>query len=236
MNLATGAYSVQYFFNGSTTAGLTINLTGTVAAGDVDVLAQATAAAEILAQADQTSAATNWYNGNDAVVLRKGTAVVDSIGQIGNDPGAQWGTDPAGTMDNTLRRKASVVAGDTNTGDAFDPSVEWAGFVNGTFGGLGCPGTENCVAPPDPLGVCGDPATLISAIQGAGATSPVAGSQHTIEGVVIGDFDGAGGRTVLRAGGGRGPRRQRADLGGHLRRGRGALGPRGPRPCPRNRE
>ena len=193
VNLATGAYSVQYFFNGSTTAGLTINLTGTVAAGDVYVLAQATAAAEILAQADQTSAATNWYNGNDAVVLRKGTAVVDSIGQIGNDPGAQWGTDPTGTMDNTLRRKASIVAGDTNTADAFDPSVEWDGFANGTFGGLGCPGTENCVTPPDPLGVCGDPATLISAIQGPGATSPVAGSQHTIEGVVIGDFDGAGG-------------------------------------------
>jgi uncharacterized protein len=193
VNLATGAYSVQYFFNGQTTAGLTINLTGTVASGDVYVLAQATAAAEILAQADQTSTATNWYNGNDAVVLRKGTTVVDSIGQIGVDPGTEWGTGLTSTMDNTLRRKASVVAGDTNPGDAFDPSLEWDGFANGTFGGLGCPGVGNCVTPPDPLGVCGDPATLISVIQGSDATSPVAGSQHTIEGVVIGDFDGAGG-------------------------------------------
>ena len=57
-------------FNGGTTAGLTINLTGTVAAGDVFVLAQASASATILAQADQTNGA-GWFNGDDAVVLRK---------------------------------------------------------------------------------------------------------------------------------------------------------------------
>ncbi len=43
MNLATGAYSVQVFFNGSATAGLTINLAGTVANGDVYVLAHGSA-------------------------------------------------------------------------------------------------------------------------------------------------------------------------------------------------
>src|SRR6187551_3268199 len=44
VNLATGGYTVQMYFNGSATAGLTINLTGTVAAGDVFVLAQSSAA------------------------------------------------------------------------------------------------------------------------------------------------------------------------------------------------
>src|SRR3972149_11126470 len=38
VNLAAGAYNVQMFFNGSASAGLTINLTGTVAVGDVYVL------------------------------------------------------------------------------------------------------------------------------------------------------------------------------------------------------
>src|SRR5262245_49711763 len=53
VNLATGGYDVQMFFNGSATAGLTIGLTGSVAAGDVYVIAQSSAAAAILAQADQ---------------------------------------------------------------------------------------------------------------------------------------------------------------------------------------
>src|SRR5262245_44882690 len=54
VDLSAGAYSLQYFFNGSATAGLTINLTGAVAAGDVYVVAQASAVAAILDQADQT--------------------------------------------------------------------------------------------------------------------------------------------------------------------------------------
>jgi hypothetical protein len=55
VNLATGGYNIQMFFNGSTTAGLTINLTGTVVDGDGYVVANSAAAATILAQADQTN-------------------------------------------------------------------------------------------------------------------------------------------------------------------------------------
>jgi predicted extracellular nuclease len=71
VDLAAGGYSVQMFFNGNSTAGLTINLTGTVANNDVYVLAQSSAVAAILAQADQTNGA-GWFNGDDAVVLRMG--------------------------------------------------------------------------------------------------------------------------------------------------------------------
>jgi hypothetical protein len=135
VNLATDAYNVQMFFNGSTTAGLTINLTGTVANGDVYVLAQSSAGAAILAQADQTNGA-GWFNGDDAVVLRKGTTVIDVIGQVGADPGTEWGTGLTSTADNTLRRKSTIQAGDANGADAFDPSVEWDGFATDTFEGL----------------------------------------------------------------------------------------------------
>jgi uncharacterized protein len=90
VDLTTGAYSVQMYFNGSSTAGLTINLTGNVTPGDVFVLAQASAAPAILAQADQTNGA-GWFNGNDAVVLRRGTTIVDSVGQVGVDPPAPSG-------------------------------------------------------------------------------------------------------------------------------------------------
>jgi len=121
------------FFNGSASPGLTINLTGTVADGDVYVIAQSSANATILAQADQTNGA-GWFNGDDAVVLRKGTTIIDVIGQIGFDPGTEWG---GVTADNTLRRKNTICAGDPNGTDVFDPSVEWDAFPTDTFNGLG---------------------------------------------------------------------------------------------------
>ena len=49
IDLAADSYVVQMYFNGSTTPGLTISLTGTVAIGDVFVLAQSNANAAILA-------------------------------------------------------------------------------------------------------------------------------------------------------------------------------------------
>src|SRR5512145_2157886 len=136
IDLGAGGYNVQMFFNGSASASTTINLTGTVADGDVFVLAQALAGTAITSQADQTSTAS-WYNGDDAVVLRKGTTVVDVIGQIGFDPGTQWGVDPVSTADNTLSRKSTVCAGDPDGSNAFDPAPEWDGFAIDTFTGLG---------------------------------------------------------------------------------------------------
>ncbi len=144
INLATGGYSVQMFFNGNPVSTLTINLTGAVADGDVYVLAQSSANATILAQADQTNG-SGWFNGDDAVVLRKGTTIIDAIGQSGFDPGAEWGTGLISTADNTLRRADTICAGDPNNLDAFDPSIEWEGFATDTFGGLGAH-TTNCSA------------------------------------------------------------------------------------------
>ncbi len=136
IDLASGGYNIQMFFNGQITAGLTINLTGVVAVGDVYVLAQSSADAMILAQSDQTNG-SGWYNGDDAIVLRKGTAVIDSIGQVGADPGAEWGTGLTSTADNTLRRKFSIVSGDPDSLNSYDPFLEWDGFAQNTFTGLG---------------------------------------------------------------------------------------------------
>ncbi|PWU59830.1 endonuclease [Micromonospora globispora] len=135
VDLTAGGYQLQLYFNGSTTA-TTIALSGTVAAGDTFVFASASAAPAILAQADQTTGAS-LYNGDDAIVLRKGSTVLDSIGQVGVDPGTEWGAGATSTADNTLRRLPSVTAGDTDPSDAFDPAVQWAGFATDTFDGLG---------------------------------------------------------------------------------------------------
>jgi predicted extracellular nuclease len=150
VDLAGGGYNVQMFFNGNPAATLTINLTGTVAAGDVYVLAQSSATAAILAQADQTNVA-GWFNGDDAVVLRRGTTIIDAIGQAGVDPGTEWGGGLVSTADNTLRRSSSVCAGETIHNDPFDPATAgWEGFATDTFNGLGAH-TSDCAADAAPL-------------------------------------------------------------------------------------
>ncbi|MGH2995249.1 MAG: Ig-like domain-containing protein, partial [Gaiellaceae bacterium] len=146
INLAAEGYLMQMCFNGSAACGLTIGLAGTVAAGDVYVLAQASAGPAILAQADQTNGA-GWFNGNDAVVLLRGATVVDSIGQRGFNPGTEWGKGLTSTADNTLRRKPTVQSGDTSTSDVFDPALEWDGFPIDTFDGLGSHSISTDAAP-----------------------------------------------------------------------------------------
>lgn len=141
IDLAAELYNIQMFFNGSASVGLTINLTGSVAAGDVYVVAHGSADATILAQADQTNS-SGWFNGDDAVVLRKGTTILDVIGKIGTDPGTEWGADLTSTADNTLRRKCNVLYGDTDGSNDFDPALEWDGYANNTFDGLGSHSTE----------------------------------------------------------------------------------------------
>jgi uncharacterized protein len=188
INLGAGGYRVQMHFNGAAGAGLTINLAGTVADGDVFVLAHSSASAAIRAQADQL-AGGGWFNGDDAVVLRKGSGTLDVIGKLGSDPGTEWGSGLASTADNTLRRKASIACGDPNGVDAFVPSVEWDGFANNTVGGLG----SHTVAPD---AVCARPAPTagleVFDIQGAGHTSPFDGVLVTgVPGIV----------TAVRAGG-----------------------------------
>ena len=194
VDLAASGYKLVQYSNGSATAGLTINLTGTVAAGGVFVFAHALANQAILDHADQT-ANLGLFNGDDAVALVKGSAAVDVFGQIGVDPGTEWGTGLTSTADNTLRRAAAVTVGDADGTDAFDPSVEWVGFATDTFDGLGVPGIgANPGTDPEPgTGAdCTATTVTIGSVQGSGATSPVAGQNVLVKGTVVGDFQAGG--------------------------------------------
>ncbi|HEY9075270.1 MAG TPA: Ig-like domain-containing protein [Anaerolineaceae bacterium] len=138
IDLAAGQYVIQIYFNGATSA-TAYSLTGTLVNGDVFVFAHASAVASILDKADMTTSAGLW-NGDDAIVLRKGGSggtIIDSIGQVGFDPGTEWGTGLTSTADNTLRRKSTIQAGRTNSTDVFDPSIEWDGYATDTFNDLG---------------------------------------------------------------------------------------------------
>jgi len=140
VDLSAGAYKILLYSNGASSPSATIILTGSVANGDVHVVANTESNANILARTDQTSGSLT-FNGDDALALVVGVGndVLDVIGQIGFDPGTAWGTDPTITLDKTLRRKGTVTIGDRNGSDAFDPSVEWDGFAIDTYEGLGDP-------------------------------------------------------------------------------------------------
>lgn len=134
IDLDAGNYTIETYFNNSSTAGMNISLTGNVANNDVFVFASSSAVSSITNEADQLSGVSFW-NGNDAVILKKNGVVIDAIGKIAEN--IEWGTGIVSTQDNTLRRKSIVTQGDTNPNDAFDPADEWDGFAQDTFDGLG---------------------------------------------------------------------------------------------------
>lgn len=129
-------YTISLFTNGSTTP-TSRTLTGTLNAGDVYVIANSQAIAEILAVADLTLAfasgqfGANW-NGDDAIGLYKGTTLIDVFGVIGVDPGSSWTVGTGATADYTLVRKSSVSTGVTTWNPA-----EWDVLPNNTVSSLG---------------------------------------------------------------------------------------------------
>ncbi|WP_345800938.1 ExeM/NucH family extracellular endonuclease [Microbacterium sp. AZCO] len=190
-------YRLDFFFNGSSSAGLQVPLTGTLASHDVFVLASTLANPAILAQADLTTSQA-LFNGDDAIALTKDGQILDVFGQIGTDPGSFWGSGNDITQDRTLQRKADS-CGDPNGSDAFVPTAQWNILPTDTVSGLGshtstCPGTVDPGDPgdPDPVAGCTLAPTPIGAVQGAGDASPVAGSVVRVQGTVVGDFQTGG--------------------------------------------
>jgi len=121
-------------------------LSGTLANGDVYIIAYPSADAGILAEADLVEDAISDFNGDDARALIKvvgsDTTILDKIGSSGSDPGAGW--DVAGvtdaTKDHTLVRKSSITSGNTswiasagtNTTDS-----EWIVYDENTWSYIG---------------------------------------------------------------------------------------------------
>ena len=129
-------------------------------------------------------------------MLRHGTEVIDVIGEIGFDPGTEWGAGATSTADNTLRRLPAVCAGDADGSDDFDPFAEWEGFATNTFTNLGSH-TATCVTTTDE-------APSVTSITPASGASGV-----TLDTDLERDLQRAGERHR------RGVRRERAQSGTH---------------------
>lgn len=136
-SISLSGYVIEVYSNGSSTPStITLTTTATIANGATYVLAHSGSAAGLLSLANQTSGSLT-FNGNDAVVLKKSGTVIDVIGQVGFDPGTQWSASGISTLNNTMRRKATIGCGDADGSNAFDPSIQWDGFAIDTFSGIG---------------------------------------------------------------------------------------------------
>ncbi len=82
--------------------------------------------------------------------MRHGATIIDLIGQIGFDPGSEWGSGLTSTQDNTLRRMSTILTGDPDGTNVFTPSLEWEGFATNTYDGLGTHTVINSNPVPEP--------------------------------------------------------------------------------------
>lgn len=177
-------YMIIRYSNGATsaTAANAVQLTGTIASKDVFVgvidkqdptgtgqEAPVWDSLQVRADAffcpDYNVSNAFYWNGNDAVVLAKGTVndignaqLIDVFGKIGEDPGVAWTSDfPYNgpgveiTKDHSMIRKSTVLKGETNpTISYFNPLGEYDSIppvidVNGTlYGNWNSLGTHDC--------------------------------------------------------------------------------------------
>ena len=117
-------------------AGQTLALTGTLGTNETLVICNARIDAAAAGSCDLMDGVIN-HNGNDAYTLVCDGMVVDSFGQLGTDPGEAWENAGVSSKDQTLRRRCDVDGADTDTSDAFDPSIDYDSFPTNTFDGLG---------------------------------------------------------------------------------------------------
>ncbi len=131
-------YAIRIYANGGASPANTIALTGTLAHGEVHVLAHNSAALAVTP--DQTSGSLT-FNGNDAVELYNTatTSAVDIFGRIGEDPGTAWTDGAHTTVDHTLVRKSTVTGGITANPAGGFPTLasEWDVYPNNTADYLG---------------------------------------------------------------------------------------------------
>lgn len=137
-------YVVHRYTNGAATPTASFYPLGTLSAGDVFVIANSSAATEILNVSDTVHSLIT-FNGNDAVELVKisTSATLDIIGEIGFDPGASWSVGTGATADNTLVRMSSIQQGSSSWATN---ASQWDVYSMDTYTYLGSHTMDPCTS------------------------------------------------------------------------------------------
>lgn len=103
----------------------------TIEAGDVYVIYNSSAVADIINVGDESGTVT-YFNGDDCIELKLDGVVVDIIGVLGEDPGSAWTVGTGSTQNYTLVRDPSITTGNTTF-----TAAEWIVHPQDTFTDLG---------------------------------------------------------------------------------------------------
>ena len=136
-------YELWGINNGGTWPESVLELTGSIAPGDVFVVAYCGNGNNcsdelILAEADmQTNSSTMNFNGDDALGLAFNGILIDAIGEDGDDPGSGFSLPGGDTKDNTLVRNCDVTIGSDWSVSSSEESSQWTVLPKDNWDGLG---------------------------------------------------------------------------------------------------
>ncbi|MBD2722304.1 endonuclease [Hymenobacter armeniacus] len=137
---------VVLYANGATAPTATLNLTGTIAPGDVYVIANTGVTDTGVAAQTDVQSNVAFFNGNDAVALFDGTDTLDVIGVIGQDPtGGAWTVPNGSTLNNTLVRQPTTSQGGRWNGP--NGSSTWSAGGVDNYAGVGSYVSSACFIP-----------------------------------------------------------------------------------------
>lgn len=134
-------YRLRLYSNGASTPSSEVLLSGSLLNGSTIVYKNSAAVLTLPAGVTATTNSAVNFNGDDAVALYKISTAsnVDIFGNIGEDPGEQWGTSPLWTINTTLVRKSFVLGGVTTDPLSGFPTLatEWDYYATDTATYLG---------------------------------------------------------------------------------------------------
>lgn len=133
---STAKCAIHLYPNGSAKASSSVEFS--IEAGGTGAFCHKNATDALKGRCFDTSDVAN-FNGDDALELVCDGVTVDVFGHVGTKPiGNKWVQGNASTQDMTLRRKAEVLNGRTDTDADFSSlATEWEIAVKDTFDGIG---------------------------------------------------------------------------------------------------
>ena len=181
---------------GTSSAGLSIVLYngGTGAVYDTDALPVVTAPAAASAVAVIDYPVNGLQNDAEGIALVRGTEVLEYLSYEGVVTATNGPTSGRTSTDIRVSEPGTTPVGQSlsRTYDAATDRLVWAGPAAASKGAVNSGGTTT--TPPPATGVCDTtPTHEIGAVQGSGATTPLAGRTVTVRGTVVGDLPGFSG-------------------------------------------
>ena len=191
----TGEFVEVHLPPGTSSAGLSIVLYngGTGAVYDTDALPVVTAPAAAPAVAVLDYPVNGLQNDAEGMALVRGAEVLEYLSYEGVVTATNGPASGRTSTDIGVSEPGTTPVGQSlsRTYDAATDRLVWAGPAAASKGAVNSGGTTT---PPPATGVCDTtPTHEIGAVQGSGATTPVAGRTVTVRGTVVGDLPGFSG-------------------------------------------